>query len=533
MWISLHLFHLFISNMACAQYPNLVRTELRVRLDWSASPNDPRTQRVVSLLHQFNNRLYDATDGQWRIRKFHIYDVRGPISSDADGVPLIHEVWETAHDRDKHRFTEDVSRNNIFALNLFKNPAKFHIALSDNPGTVLHEFLHSWTGVLDEYEYPTLAGKLDSRCPDTSAPANNACVMYSSDRRELCRPANHSKLTEQQTVRDTDCYSWIAKVFKFHGKGNLIISDLEIPGPSTAPRAEIEYHLGPPVTWGGNLRVVGQRSKAAPAIARIGNTLYMVHLGDEENRIWFSRSLDGGVTWLGNEVIRSSDGTEPKSKAAPALVAYNNGLVMVHLGDEENTIWVSRYQSGRWLDDKKIEGQKSKATPGLAVIGNTIHMVHIGDQSHDIYHSRSTDGGRSWSQNTRIPSQKSKASPALAAIGNTLYMVHLGDVDNSIWFSTSGNGGENWTQNVRIPGQKSKATPALVVMINRLHMVHIGDESNNIWHSYYNNGWGTNVRIPDQQSKASPSLVVAGDLLHMVHIGNRENDIWYSKGVHN
>jgi hypothetical protein len=214
-----------------------------------------------------------------------------------------------------------------------------------------------------------------------------------------------------------------------------------------------------------------------------------------------------------------------KSKATPALAAFNGLLHMVHLGDTSNDIWHSTFDGAGWTLNVKIPDQKSKAAPALAVFDGRLHMVHLGDESNDIWWSQFD--GNSWSANEQIPRQKSKAAPALAAFNGRLHLVHLGDESNDLWWSHSD--GSAWQANVRIPGQKSKATPALSALNDRLHMVHLGDTSNDIWHSTFDGtSWRPNVRIPNQKSKAAPALAVFGSRLYLVHLGDESNAIWYS-----
>lgn len=62
-----------------------------------------------------------------------------------------------------------------------------------------------------------------------------------------------------------------------------------------------------------------------------------------------------------------------------------------------------------WWFDKDLLGgkKKSKAPPALAAFQDHAHMVHIGKSSNDLWHGR-FDGHR-WSTDIRIPVQKSKA----------------------------------------------------------------------------------------------------------------------------
>ncbi len=270
--------------------------------------------------------------------------------------------------------------------------------------------------------------------------------------------------------------------------------------------------------WTDNVLVPDQKSKAPPALAEYGGLLHMVHLGDEENVIW--HSTFNSYTWSPNVKI-----PDQKSKAAPALAVYGGLLHMVHLGDEENYIYHSTFDGKTWSPNVKIPDQKSKAAPALAVYGGLLHMVHLGDEENVLWHS--TFDGKTWSPNVKIPDQKSKAPPALAVYGGLLHMVHLGDEENVIWHSTFN--GYTWSPNVKIPDQKSKAAPALAAGQDTMVMVHLGDEKNYIWYSAFDGvSWTPNVRIFEQNSKGTPALARFGNLIHMVHQGDESNNLWHS-----
>jgi hypothetical protein len=226
--------------------------------------------------------------------------------------------------------------------------------------------------------------------------------------------------------------------------------------------------------------------------------------------------------WIPNVPIPNQ-----KSKAAPALAALGNALHMVHLGDSSNDIWHSILDpaTGTWTEDVKIPGQKSKAAPTLALFQGRVHMVHLGDSSNDIWHS--SFDGTNWSENTPVLHQRSKAPPALAVFDGRLHMVHLGDSSNDIWHSMYDGG--SWTENVPVRNQKSKVSPALAVLQDRLHMVHLGDDSNQLWHSIYDGRWRPNVEIEGQLSKAAVALAGLGSQLHVVHLGDESNTIWHSQ----
>lgn len=191
-------------------------------------------------------------------------------------------------------------------------------------------------------------------------------------------------------------------------------------------------------TWAADERIPGQQSKAAPTLATVGGELHLVHLGDSSNNIWHSWTVDGRH-WEPNRQIAGQ-----KSKAPPALAEWNGALHMVHLGDSSNDIWHSQSADLRtWSENQRVKNQhngvqKSKASPALAAFNGELHMVHIGDSSNDLWHAFTSDG-TNWTEE-KIPGQQSQTAPALAAFGGELHLVHLGDSSNTLWHSHSADG---------------------------------------------------------------------------------------------
>jgi hypothetical protein len=273
--------------------------------------------------------------------------------------------------------------------------------------------------------------------------------------------------------------------------------------------------------WRPAVRILGQSSKDAPAIATVGAELHMVHLGESSNDIWHSWTADG-ASWTANRKIQNQT-----SKMRPALAEWNGDLHMVHLGNSSNDIWHSRSNNLRtWTANTRIQGQTSKASPALASFNGELHMVHLGNSSNDIWHSWTSDGNN-WTER-RIPGHTSKASPALASFNGRLHMVHLGNSSNNLWHSWSADG-RTWTADVRIEDQQSQATPALSEFGGRLHLAHIGDSSTTIWHSRFNgNTWEPNNRNDNNESRRGPTLAAFNGELHSVHLGRSSQSLWHT-----
>lgn len=184
-----------------------------------------KLELLKKLCLEFNRKLYNATDGQIRIAKFIIYS-KGAIGEYEPGVANIYD-----------------GPGNAYAINVGTpiNPQPFYTPLVRGidvyyaAGTFLHEWLHAWIGVWDEYE---VYEGMPSSCPTSSM--TMACVMYQSWRTELCRASDHNPNTEHGRLRGMSCYEWLVKVCHDHGVAELQVPPEPISGPFNPPASEIE-----------------------------------------------------------------------------------------------------------------------------------------------------------------------------------------------------------------------------------------------------------------------------------------------------
>jgi hypothetical protein len=216
-------------------------SDLKIKLDWVTNTGDTGLQKIERVLRAFNNRLYDSTDGQWRVGRFFIHDAGNSLDAEGKGVGHFHAT--RVHDSPNHGHAEGRP----------DDPEHFHATMgalqntngSANrfAGTVLMEFLHSWTGLKDEYEVN--AGGANTSCPLAPVAAfPDACVMDQTRDpgiNELCRPQNHNCNTEQGNVRGMDCYYWLAKVMNESGHRGFIVPCSHIDGPANAPALRFVY----------------------------------------------------------------------------------------------------------------------------------------------------------------------------------------------------------------------------------------------------------------------------------------------------
>lgn len=209
--------------------PEVWACDLRIKVLWNATATGGDLSMVENRLRDFNNRLYSCTDGQWRVGRFLIHDNRSELSSTDKGVGHIHRTG--THGPHGHA---DGRPN---------NPKHWEVNENSRVGAYLMEFLHSWSGLKDEYEVSEDGASTNCPASRSLRDATSACVMddtYGTPT-ELCRPETHNPNTEQGNVRGMDCYSWLRKVMHGAGKTGFQLPAWHIAGPASAPTLRFVY----------------------------------------------------------------------------------------------------------------------------------------------------------------------------------------------------------------------------------------------------------------------------------------------------
>lgn len=212
-----------------SRLPEVWASDLPIKVLWNASAAGGDLSTVENRLRGFNDRLYDCTDGQWRVGRFLLHDNRSELSDTDKGVGHIHRTG--THGAHGHA---DGRPN---------NPKHWEVNENDRIGIYLMEFLHSWTGLKDEYEVSQDGARTNCPADPALRRDSDACVMDDTDGTptELCRPENHNANTEQGNVRGMDCYSWLRKVMHEAGKTKFQVPAGHISGPTSAPTLRFVY----------------------------------------------------------------------------------------------------------------------------------------------------------------------------------------------------------------------------------------------------------------------------------------------------
>lgn len=208
---------------------------LYLRLPEEMSANDPRIDIVKEMCKEFTIRLYDAFDGQIYVRKFVICNP----SLARETEPGMMTLFEPNQIFIRHSETWMDSPP--------LRPGYSWIVITDDikrsAGTLIHEWLHSYIGLGDEYKRATdRENAQTTSCPIDPKQRldDSACIMLTANHRELCRSSNHNPDTDQGKE---PCYEFAARVLAESRLAFIKVPKHRIVGPFDAPTPIIEVRL--------------------------------------------------------------------------------------------------------------------------------------------------------------------------------------------------------------------------------------------------------------------------------------------------
>ncbi|VVE58468.1 hypothetical protein PHO31112_05324 [Pandoraea horticolens] len=203
---------------------------------------------------------------------------------------------------------------------------------------------------------------------------------------------------------------------------------------------------------------------ASPTLTVFNDKLYLMFKSDVDGTaggILYSTSTDG-KTWSAQLQI-------PKARVSgwPALAALGNTLYVVNQGaDNDGTLWcttITTTDTTTWSSNVQISTEKISGSPALAVFQNVLYLVYVPSGSEQPKYMTSSDG-KTWTTATTIPCLLSE-SPALAVFNGTLYLVYQGAASTGtrgqLWYSAFD--GKSWGPSTWVPNTVENATPALAV----------------------------------------------------------------------
>jgi len=284
---------------------------------------------------------------------------------------------------------------------------------------------------------------------------------------------------------------------------NLVTSEI-IQNPTKSPTGG----------WNGNHKITGDNTQSdkAPALATIGDDLYLVYKNTNDNdHLWWDKpSYDKSAgKIISNPVIlpvdyysSNTDNDQPASSTHPAMAYYNGLLYLVYKGSGKTNLRWCIYDPSteKWTKRGKIEDAevdskdiKSNHGPSLAVFNGKLYCFYLNkDNDHTIEHVIFDGNTWDWKGAFRVNNGHQIASynsvcPAVVGNSDNLFLIYAPDSDG-------------------------------------YNMGILRFDKSNTWHDM---GYVTNDNNLDNAPLTSNSISICGDdkflrLLYRVHGNNHE-----------
>jgi hypothetical protein len=285
------------------------------------------------------------------------------------------------------------------------------------------------------------------------------------------------------------------------------------------PRIFYKQSLDNGTTWGSDVCLTPTAGVGYhPSVAVSGEIVHVAWTDMSAGpQIYYTRSTDSGTTW---EAARNITPAAPPAGKNLASIAVVGSIVHVTWMDTRSgpQIYYTRsLDSGvTWETDRSI-APASAQFASVAASDAIVHVVYADFRFGDprIYYMRSLDNGVNWE--AAVPLAEASASwyPSVAVSGSHVHAVwpdnRNGDV-SEIYYKDSLDGGTNWEPEVRLTDNLSESRePSVAASGAYVHVVWHDDRDQN-WDLYYKRGATGSAGAEDAENAtgAAAALLSAG-----------------------
>jgi hypothetical protein len=289
---------------------------------------------------------------------------------------------------------------------------------------------------------------------------------------------------------------------------------------------DVGFELFGIVTLTQQQAVLDQTSPAAPALASLGQALYLAWTGTGNNRLNVMYSADGGNTF--GQPFTSAQ----TSPAAPALSAYDGSLFIAWTGAGNNQLNVAQVdlRAGAPADlSQPVElPQTSPAAPALASLGSKQYLAWTGTGNNQLNLVSFADGSNFGTPYSSA--QTSPAGPALCAFDGNLFIAWTGTGNNQLNVAQVELDSDGQPAGIGLPAQldqTSHAGPGLASLDGVLYLTWTGTGNNqlNIISSTDGVSFSGGPFISAETSPDGPALQAGNGNLFTAWTGTGNNQV--------
>lgn len=151
---------------------------------------------------------------------------------------------------------------------------------------------------------------------------------------------------------------------------------------------------------------------------------------------------------------------------APAVVAFNDGLICVLRGTDNGIYWSESSDGSTWSSYNSFPTGLTSGSPSLAVLNDELYAF-IRGTNNGLYWNKRTSSGTSWSSSwTSVASVSIPTSPAAATLGNQIVCTFRGASDSLTFLTFDGS---SWSAPAPVGEQRCQGDQGLGVLDSQLY----------------------------------------------------------------
>ncbi len=292
--------------------------------------------------------------------------------------------------------------------------------------------------------------------------------------------------------------------------------------------------------WGASVNLspnslsAGQNESMGSCIGVSGNTVHVVWSDKRSSTkavIYYTRSLDAGLTWSNPVTISDTNGNAWN----PAIAVNGSSVHVVWrniVSNVRSSWYVHSLDGGNTWGTPLLIDAAVADWPAVTVSGNMVYVVNdivtsTNPYNTEIFFLKSSDNGNTWSTHQQITFATNRSEDeAITALGSDIYMA-WNDKRNGvmqIFYKHSPDNGVTWGADVLINSEPSYGT---MVCVNGTHVdvpssgapsghyqLHLDQSADG------GTTWGTDLNLSNDTANTYyyPYMVRDGADLHMTYV---------------